>query len=1352
MKSLEIRFSVISLICACITILFGALVLLGWFFQVLQLVQLTPLAFIQANTAACFLISGLALLLLDRSHLHSVRILSFIVLAFGLLTLCEYLFNISLGIDELLFKDFILSGASHPNRMAPNTALSFSLLATALYTATYLLRSNKGNLTTATLSALVFVLASVALSGFMVGLEEAFGWGAMTRMSPQTAIGLLIISTGLICLAWKNAVKVDGSFPLWSAPFASMMVLTIFVGIWQSLVTGERQFMQSEIRLRHDSMISKLSFEIKDRLLALNRMGSRFEKNYKDDNYRTEWEADAANYLKHFSDFNSISWVDSDYHAQWTLLSDGSKNSQELIPIESAQLLSVMHLAQETRKTLISSVFTNFEGNKIFSIITPLFYEDTFIGFVRGNYVVNSLMEKLLGEGKGEIQSSIYDGGQIIFERKIEDPGRIGQWLISTDLEYKGLKWLIKCIPSRKYLADMRSAKPEVVMGFGLILAWALGAAIRSSQKAREHERNLISINRKLTNESVKGQYQSKALELSRKKYKDLFSQVKNIIERVSHNSGSVLYSSLAQYLAESIGFKYSIVGELDSEDSKKVNTLAVWGDGKFLENFSYGLTGTLFENVMGETLCTYSSNVWKQFPEDEMLADLNIESFIGISLTDSSNNPLGILLAMHDEPIVDLTNEGLIFPLFAEVISSEMERQLYENELQHGSEMIRVSRDIAIAANDFTDFELTLKFALNKLCKFIGWPVGHLYLKDDYYQNLMPTRVWHFDDPERYKTLKEVTEDTTFVIGQGLPGRVMRTGRPEWVKDVYADPNFPRAEKSDKLGIKSALACPIIIRKQVVGVIEFFTPCIQEVDADSMELVEQVGIQVARVLERNKSEEILKQQAQVLEHIHDAVISLDEDFNITGWNKGAERVIGYEEVEMLGKHISYLFPDVEDALAEKLIQPTIINGRLETEIEMVHKSGGMFYAHISMSAVCEQDCIPKSFICYALDITEKKQAKEQLEIYSATLEKRVEQRTAELNASLEKIKESRDQTEGILRSIGEGLIVTDLSGTIVLMNFAAEKILAIKVCDALGKAADKIVQNEILLNHMLDVTGAQTSGQPFEFVLGRENEPDGGKFVQGISSSTHSAEGSLVGSVTVLRDVTFERKVDNLKSQFLSTAAHELRTPLTTLQGFSEILLNKKNLPAKSVARYLKYINEESLRLGKIINDFLDISRIESGREISLDKRTCEISDIINRSAQIFGEAHKESHEFVFKYLSKNSQWNVDLGKMEQVFKNLYSNAIKYSPDGGEVTTTVCDVNGHIEVAIEDQGVGMKKEEVDKIFDKYYRGENMERSVPGSGLGMTIVKYILEAHGGNISVESEPGKGTKVVICIPNN
>lgn len=1351
MNKLKTRFSFLCLLSAGITLFVGVVALLGWLGRVPFLVQLTPLAFIQANTAVCFILAGAALFHINRSHFRVAQILSFLVLAFSGLTLCEYFFNLNLGIDELLFKDFILSGVSHPNRMAPNTALCFSLFAITILIFRNLSNINSGNLLTATLGALIFVLASIALSGFMVGLEEAFGWGRMTRMSPQTAITFIVLSSGIICLSGEKTIELESGFPRWSAPFASLMVLTIFVGIWQSLVIGERQFIKSDVRLKHETMISKVSFELKDRLMALIRMGSRFENNFSEGNYRVEWEADALNYANHFGNFKSLDWVDSDHRTQWTVSSSGNDEPRALL-VDDAQLVSVMNSARVSRKPQISPVMDMPQQEQIFSVFVPLFEEEKFIGFIRGSFTLDGFLGKIFSQAKNEIQTSLYANGKLLFFREVVETGDPEQWMVSSTIEYYGLNWLFQCVPSKAYISKERSAKPEVVMFFGLILAWALGTAVRSGQVSREHETDLVSINQKLEEEYNKGQQQSQALESSQKKYETLFSQVKSIIEEVSHQSGNELYASLVQNLAVSLGFKYCLMGELDPLDDGRIKTLAVWGDSRPMKDFSYNLSDTPCSDVVDNTLCAYPDKVGEMFPNDEILINLGIEAYVGVPLNDSSNNPLGLLCVMHDEKLEDITNAKLILSLFADIAQSEMERQIYEKELQQGREMVQVSRDIAVAANEFPDAESTLTFTLQRLCQFMGWPVGHLYLKDDTSSNLKPTRYWHFNNPSRYKVLKSVTEETTLVIGEGLPGRVMQTGRPEWIPDVYADIDFPRAKKSDKLGIRSALACPITVRKEVIGVMEFFTPRVLEVDWEVLDLIEQVGTQVGRVLERKKSGGILKKQAQVLSQIHDAVISLDSNFFVTAWNNGAERVFGFTETEMMGRPLTYIFDDDEIGLKATLFQPAIINGRFEKEMQVVKKSGSTIFIHLSLSALCDESCKPQSIICYALDITEKKLAKEQLETYSYDLAKRVERRTAELNASVEKIKESRDQTEGILQSIGEGLIVTDLAGRIVLMNFTAEQILGIKVGDALGKEADEIIKSDSLLKQVLNNGEMEAQGNSFCFTMEEGDSSENRRFVQGISTQIRGAEGDLVGSVTVLRDVTFERKVDNLKSEFLSTAAHELRTPLTTLQGFSEILLHKKNLPPESVERYLKYINEESLRLGKIINDFLDISRIESGREVRLDKRICKVGNIIDRSAQMFGEAYQASHEFVFQYPSQAIEWNVDLDKMEQVFKNLYSNAIKYSPDGGKITTSVRGVNDHVEVVIEDQGIGMSKDAVKKIFDKYYRGEKMEKSVPGSGLGMTIVKYILEAHGGNVSVESEPDKGTRVVMCIPNN
>jgi len=165
--------------------------------------------------------------------------------------------------------------------------------------------------------------------------------------------------------------------------------------------------------------------------------------------------------------------------------------------------------------------------------------------------------------------------------------------------------------------------------------------------------------------------------------------------------------------------------------------------------------------------------------------------------------------------------------------------------------------------------------------------------------------------------------------------------------------------------------------------------------------------------------------------------------------------------------------------------------------------------------------------------------------------------------------------------------------------------------------------------------------------------------------------------------------------------------------------------------------------------SDLLDIARIESGRRFSVSKILCNIGDIIKQVIPYFQE-HTKKHHFEVVLPKKPVELHIDKQKMEQVFKNLISNAIKYSPDGGLIQVTGRLSADHFGVSVEDQGVGMIPEQVEKIFDKFYRVDASDKAIEGTGLGMTIVKHIVEIHGGKIWVESELGKGTIVRFTIP--
>lgn len=372
MKKLDIQLTFCSYFCSVALMLLGGVSLFGWLLKVPPFFQFTSLAFIPANAALCLMLSGMALFLTIRSQFRIVQILSIIIIVFSGLTLCQYLFSLNFGIDELLFKDIIYSGASQPNRMAPNTALCFFLFATALFVSTYSLNSNVGNLIVAILGALVFVLAFVALAGFLFGFEEAFGWGVATRMPPQLAIIFIFASLCISCLVWQNISKLDQGFPGWSASLAILAVVTVFTGIWQTLIIKERHFIKSDAELKHHAAASQILFHLKERTLALERMAQRFQSHQgqaiAEEQWRMEWRQDAINYINHFGDFKSIGRVDSAYSVKWSVATDDDERVESNL-MGNPNLAQAMSYARESGDSWVSPISP--QGVGFFPFLCP---------------------------------------------------------------------------------------------------------------------------------------------------------------------------------------------------------------------------------------------------------------------------------------------------------------------------------------------------------------------------------------------------------------------------------------------------------------------------------------------------------------------------------------------------------------------------------------------------------------------------------------------------------------------------------------------------------------------------------------------------------------------------------------------------------------------------------------------------------------------------------------------------------------------------------------------------------------------------------------------------------------------
>ena len=238
------------------------------------------------------------------------------------------------------------------------------------------------------------------------------------------------------------------------------------------------------------------------------------------------------------------------------------------------------------------------------------------------------------------------------------------------------------------------------------------------------------------------------------------------------------------------------------------------------------------------------------------------------------------------------------------------------------------------------------------------------------------------------------------------------------------------------------------------------------------------------------------------------------------------------------------------------------------------------------------------------------------------------------------------------------------------------------------------------------------------------------------------------IGTIIVHRDITKEHEVDLMKSEFVSTVSHELRTPLASVLGFTELMLHKELKPERK-AKYLQTIYNEAKRLSALINDFLDVQRMESGKQ-TYEKKFLDIIPIIQKVIE-HQEVAAVNHHIQLSVDTEQTRILGDKEKIEQVITNLLSNAIKYSPDGGNVIIHITDEQDKMIIDIQDEGLGIPKEALPKLFQKFYRVDNSDhRRIGGTGLGLAIVEEIVKSHDGSITVDSNFGKGSTFTIAFP--
>jgi two-component system phosphate regulon sensor histidine kinase PhoR len=352
------------------------------------------------------------------------------------------------------------------------------------------------------------------------------------------------------------------------------------------------------------------------------------------------------------------------------------------------------------------------------------------------------------------------------------------------------------------------------------------------------------------------------------------------------------------------------------------------------------------------------------------------------------------------------------------------------------------------------------------------------------------------------------------------------------------------------------------------------------------------------------------------------------------------------------------------------------------------------------------------------------------------------------LLAALEETQETNAKINGILRSAADGILVTDAGGNVVLANRRAEELLDLPRAEVDSTSRIERISHVGLVNllRLAPQRGQEIFSEDLDFQLDGHSPC----ICQARITVIKSSRDEFNGCITLLHDVTEQRAIDRMKDEFVSTAAHELRTPLATIIGYADLLQMENNFTPEQQTEYLQQIQNKAERLGEIVSDLLDISRIESGEGVKLDRQPNQLEKLCNEVVKSF-RLQAPGHSFELDFPpSSVATVNVDRYAMLQILENLLNNAVKYSPAGGTIRISGQVENDRCLLVISDQGIGMTSEQAARVYDKFYRADATNTAISGTGLGMTIVKHLVEAHSGQVGITSSPGKGTTVTIALP--
>jgi len=483
------------------------------------------------------------------------------------------------------------------------------------------------------------------------------------------------------------------------------------------------------------------------------------------------------------------------------------------------------------------------------------------------------------------------------------------------------------------------------------------------------------------------------------------------------------------------------------------------------------------------------------------------------------------------------------------------------------------------------------------------------------------------------------------------------------------------------------------------------------------------------------------------------AIMALDLDGRILSWNEGARRIYRYDDGEIVGQaNLTRLHAegDVTEGKIQALLESAKRDGQVTSILDGVRKGGQRFAASLSIEQRVTADGRRIGYVAIGQDVTSVKEAEQHRAQF-------IQEQVARAEAE-----RARDRLQQVLDVLPEGIILAEADGRISMCNAAA--------VDIFGKTPpeDDPWGHATLERYLLDGTICPEEQLPLvravrggETVLAEQflvKSAVAGELVPVLMNSAplRDTEGHIVGGVAAMQDISPIKELEGQKDAFLAAASHDLKNPLAIVKAQAQLLMRragKINAPeVTGLVDGLRSIDQATRRLAGMVNELLDVARLQMGRPIELDPRPMDLAILVSEVATDLRPS-TDRHEIQVESADIQMMGTWDRERLERVLVNLVTNAIKYSPEGGRIVLNLDrdtrDGHDSAVVRVTDSGIGIPANDLPLVFDRFYRGSNVG-GIEGAGIGLSGVWQIAEQHGGTVSVESAEGRGSTFTVRLP--